>query len=216
MIKRIFDLFFSISGVIILSPLLILFSVVIKLTLQGEVFFKQKRVGQDGKTFKIYKFRTMVKDAESKGKKITVGKDIRITKIGHFLRKYKLDELPQLFNIIKGEMSFVGPRPEVPEYVKYYNNKQREILEVKPGITDYASIYFSNESELLGKVDNPDEFYINYIMPYKIKLNQKYINNINIFHDLKLIIMTILKVAGIKYQETEITVDKLRKNNWLI
>ncbi|MFW5794852.1 MAG: sugar transferase [Bacillota bacterium] len=213
MIKRIFDLFFSISGVIILSPLLILFSVVIKLTLQGEVFFKQKRVGQDGKTFKIYKFRTMVKDAESKGKKITVGKDIRITKIGHFLRKYKLDELPQLFNIIKGEMSFVGPRPEVPEYVKYYNNKQREILEVKPGITDYASIYFSNESELLGKVDNPDEFYINYIMPYKIKLNQKYINNINIFHDLKLIIMTILKVAGIKYQETEITVDKLRKNN---
>lgn len=213
MIKRAFDLFFSVSGIVILSPLLIMFSLIIKLSSEGEVFFKQERVGRDGKRFKIYKFRTMVKDAESKGKKITVGKDKRITKIGHFLRKYKLDELPQLINIIKGDMSFVGPRPEVPEYVEYYTEKQKEILKVKPGITDYASIYFSNESELLGEVNNPDEFYIKHILPYKIKLNQKYINNINIIHDLKLIFMTILKVSGLKYQETGITIDKLMDKN---
>lgn len=194
-LKRCFDLFFSVLGVLILLPLIIVVSILIKLTSKGAVLFKQVRVTKDGKLFKIYKFRTMRENSEG-NKQITVGNDSRITSIGHILRKTKLDELPQLFNVIKGEMSLVGPRPEVSRYVELYTEEQRKILSVPAGITDYASIYFSNESELLGKAEDPEKYYIEKIMPHKIDLNMKYINNMGILTDIKIIMLTILKIAG--------------------
>ena len=195
-LKRVFDIIVSFCGIIILFPLIIIVSILIKITSKGPVLFKQVRVTKNGKLFKIYKFRTMRENSEG-NKQITVGKDNRITGIGHILRKTKLDELPQLFNVLKGEMSLVGPRPEVPKYVELYTDEQIEILKVPAGITDYASIYFSNESELLGEVENPEEFYIKKIMPYKIELNKKYINEIGIMTDIKIIILTILKILGL-------------------
>ena len=135
----------------------------------------------------------MVVDAEKLGRQITVGADNRITKVGAFLRKYKLDELPQLFNVFKGDMSLVGPRPEVPRYVNMYTEEQRRVLEVKPGITDLASLKYKDENELLGKAENPDECYINTIMPDKLALNLEYINKSNIFYDIYIIITTIIK-----------------------
>ncbi len=195
LLKRMFDVLMSFIGIIILLPLMIIIGIIIKLTSKGPILFKQIRVTKNSKLFQIYKFRTMRENSEG-NKQITVGNDSRITGIGKILRKTKLDEIPQLFNVIKGEMSLVGPRPEVPKYVELYNDEQKRILQVSAGITDYASIYFSNESELLGKADNPEKFYIEKIMPYKIELNQKYIENINIFTDIKIIILTILKIAG--------------------
>ena len=195
-LKRVFDIIASFCGIIILFPLIIIVSILIKITSKGPVLFKQVRVTKNGKLFKIYKFRTMKENSEG-NKQITVGKDNRITGIGHILRKTKLDELPQLFNVLKGEMSLVGPRPEVPKYVDLYTDEQREILKVPAGITDYASIYFSNESELLGEAENPEEFYIKKIIPYKIELNKKYINEIGIMTDIKIIILTILKILGL-------------------
>lgn len=192
-IKRIFDILASGIGIIILSPVLIIIALRIKTGSDGPVFFKQVRVGQGGKEFKILKFRTMVVDAEKLGRQITVGADNRITKVGAFLRKYKLDELPQLFNVFKGDMSLVGPRPEVPRYVNMYTEEQRRVLEVKPGITDLASIRYRDENELLGQAENPDEFYINTIMPDKLALNLEYINKSNVFYDIYIIIETIIK-----------------------
>ncbi|MBN1062923.1 sugar transferase [Clostridium botulinum] len=192
-VKRIFDFVCSTLGIIILSPIFILISIMIKTGSDGPVFFKQIRVGEDGKDFEILKFRTMVVDAEKLGKQITVGNDNRITKIGSFLRKYKLDELPQLINVFKGDMSLVGPRPEVPRYVEMYNDEQRKVLEVKPGITDLASIRYKDENALLGKAENPEEFYINTIMPDKLALNLEYINKSNVFFDIYIIVKTILK-----------------------
>lgn len=195
-LKRLFDIVASFCGIVILFPLIVIVSILIKLTSKGPVLFKQVRVTKNGKLFKIYKFRTMRENSEG-NRQITVGNDSRITGIGHILRKTKLDELPQLFNVLKGEMSLVGPRPEVPKYVELYTQEQREILKVSAGITDYASIYFSNESELLGEAENPEEFYIKKIMPYKIELNKKYIKEIGIVTDIKLIILTILKILGL-------------------
>lgn len=195
-LKRLFDIVASFCGIVILFPLIVIVSILIKLTSKGPVLFKQVRVTKNGRLFKIYKFRTMRENSEG-NKQITVGNDSRITGIGHILRKTKLDELPQLFNVLKGEMSLVGPRPEVPKYVELYTEEQREILKVSAGITDYASIYFSNESELLGAAENPEEFYIKKIMPYKIELNKKYIKEIGIVTDIKLIILTILKILGL-------------------
>lgn len=195
LLKRMFDILMSFIGIIMLLPLMIIIGIIIKLTSKGSILFKQIRVTKNSKLFQIYKFRTMRENSEG-NKQITVGNDSRITGIGKILRKTKLDEIPQLFNVIKGEMSLVGPRPEVPKYVELYNDEQKKILQVPAGITDYASIYFSNESELLGKADDPEKFYIEKIMPYKIELNQKYIENINIFTDIKIIILTILKIAG--------------------
>lgn len=191
--KRTFDFIFSLIGLIVLSPLLIIISIVIKLTSEGPVFFMQKRIGQNEKLFYIYKFRTMVVNAESLGKQITVANDNRITKVGAFLRKYKFDELPQLINVLIGEMSFVGPRPEVQKYVDLYTEEQKEIFKVKPGITDYASIEYRNENDILGEVEDPEYYYIHTIMPSKINLNKKYIENNNLFIDIKIIIKTILK-----------------------
>lgn len=157
-VKRIFDLICSTLGLIVLSPILIVIAIRIKTDSDGPVFFKQIRIGEKNKEFEILKFRTMVVDAEKLGRQITVGNDSRITKIGAFLRKYKLDELPQLINVFKGDMSLVGPRPEVPRYVKMYNEEQRRVLEVKPGITDLASIRYRDENDLLGEAENPDDF----------------------------------------------------------
>lgn len=192
-VKRIFDFVCSTLGLIILSPVLIVIAIRIKTGSDGPVFFKQIRVGENNKEFEILKFRTMVVDAEKLGRQITVGNDSRITKIGAFLRKYKLDELPQLINVFKGDMSLVGPRPEVPRYVKLYNEEQRNVLKVKPGITDLASIRYRDENELLGEAENPDEFYINTIMPDKLALNLEYINNNNVFIDIYIILKTIIK-----------------------
>lgn len=192
-IKRIFDFLLSLIGIIIISPILIIVSIAIKLDSKGNILFLQKRVGRYGKEFNIYKFRTMVSDAEKLGKQITVGNDSRITKVGAFLRKYKIDELPQLFNVLKGDMSLVGPRPEVPRYVKLYNDKQKKVLDVRPGITDMASLRYKDENEILGKVDNPEEYYINVIMKDKLELNLEYIEKSNIFFDLYLIIKTVIK-----------------------
>lgn len=192
-IKRIFDIICSGLGLIVLSLVFLVIALRIKTGSDGPIFFKQIRVGEKGKEFEILKFRTMVVDAEKLGRQITVGNDSRITKIGAFLRKYKLDELPQLINVFKGDMSLVGPRPEVPRYVNMYNEEQRKVLEVKPGITDLASIRYRDENELLGKAENPDEFYINTIMPDKLALNVEYIKKSNVFFDIYIIIQTIIK-----------------------
>lgn len=192
-VKRIFDFFAALIGIVILSPIFIIVSIAIKLDSPGNIMFLQKRVGKCGKEFDIFKFRTMVTNAERLGKQITVGKDNRITKVGAFLRKYKIDELPQLFNVLKGDMSLVGPRPEVPKYVALYNEEQKKVLSVRPGITDLASLKYSDENDILGKVENPEEYYINVIMKDKLSLNLEYIEKSNLFFDISLVIKTILK-----------------------
>jgi lipopolysaccharide/colanic/teichoic acid biosynthesis glycosyltransferase len=191
-LKRIFDLFFTIPGFLMLLPIFLLVAIWIKYDSKGSIFFRQKRVGKDGHVFLIYKFRTMVTDAESLGAKVTVAKDPRITASGQFLRRYKLDELAQLINILKGEMSLVGPRPEVPEYVQYYSEKEKAIVHsVLPGITDPASIQFRDENSLLTNVDDPVKEYIEHILPIKINLYKKYVKERSIYYDFKLILMTI-------------------------
>lgn len=192
-IKRIFDFLASLLGIIILSPILLIVAIAIKIDSKGDILFLQKRMGKNGIPFYIYKFRTMVSDAEKLGKQITVGKDNRITKVGAFLRKYKIDELPQLFNVLKGDMSLVGPRPEVPKYVELYTELERRVLKVRPGITDLASLRYKDENDILGKVDNPEEYYINVIMKDKLKLNLEYIEKSNLIFDISLIFKTIIK-----------------------
>ncbi|MCX6231303.1 MAG: sugar transferase [Bacteroidetes bacterium] len=196
MTKRIFDLFFSAIGLLILSPVLILIGLAIVCDSRGGVFYKQIRVGQGNVDFKIFKFRTMRTGSDKNGL-LTIGdKDMRVTKTGYFLRKYKLDELPQLINIFYGDMSFVGPRPEVRKYVDLYDAAQLKVLDVKPGLTDFSSINFINESELLSQSENPEETYITIIMPAKLELCQKYIRESSFKTDLKIIFATIAKIIG--------------------
>ena len=190
-LKRIFDFTISLLGLIVLSPLFLVIAILIKLDDGGSIFFRQTRVGQYGKPFKIYKFRTMVENAEKLGAQVTKGDDPRITRVGRFLRKYKLDELPQLINVLKGEMSLVGPRPEVPKFVKLFEEDYKEILQVKPGITDYASLEFKDENELLKGAENPEEVYIREILPKKIEYYKRYLKEISFTTDLKLIFKTI-------------------------
>ena len=194
LIKRAFDFFVSLIGLVIISPILLLIVILIKLDSRGPVLFKQIRVGINGSHFKIFKFRTMVVDAEKNGMQITTGNDPRITKSGHILRKSKLDELPQLINVLIGDMSFVGARPEVPRYVEMYNESQKSILKVRPGITDLASIEYRDENVLLAKSSNPERTYITEIMPRKIELNIEYLKNMSLLYDIKLIFRTILVV----------------------
>ncbi|MEG1311762.1 MAG: sugar transferase [Romboutsia sp.] len=191
--KRAFDIISSLIGILILSPILLIISILIKTTSKGPILFKQKRVGRDGIEFNIFKFRTMVTDAEKLGTQITIGKDPRITNVGHFLRKFKLDELPQLFNVLFGTMSLVGPRPEVPKYVALYTNEQRKVLSIRPGITDIASLRYKDENDILGKVDNPEEHYVDVIMQDKLSLNLEYIEKNNVIFDIGLILKTIMK-----------------------
>lgn len=191
-IKRVFDLFFSIIGVLVLAPFLLCIMFWIKIDSHGPVFFRQERVGRLGKTFRIFKFRTMCLDAEARGRQITVGDDPRITRSGRFLRKYKLDELPQLFNVITGEMSLVGPRPEVPRYVALYPPEVRElVLSVPPGITDYASIEYKDENAVLGRADDPGKTYIEDVMPVKLGYCQRYVLERSLWVDFMLIMKTL-------------------------
>ena len=193
MLKRIFDIVSSLFGLILLSPFMIIIAILIKLDSKGPIFFKQVRVTKNGREFKIFKYRTM-RVGSDKFSQITVGKDSRITKVGDFLRKYKLDEIPQLINVLIGDMSLVGPRPEVPKYVALYTEEQREILKVRAGITDYASIEFSNENDILANEADPEKAYIEKIMPRKIELNKKYLSEISVMTDIKIILLTIKKI----------------------
>ena len=193
MLKRIFDITLSLFGLIILLPFMLIIAILIKFDSKGTVFFKQIRITKGGKEFKIFKYRTM-KAGSDKYSQITVGKDERITKIGSFLRKYKLDEIPQLINVLIGDMSLVGPRPEVPKYVALYTDEQKEILKVKAGITDYASIEFSDENDLLALEEEPEKAYIEKIMPKKIELNKKYLSETSVLTDIKIILLTIKKI----------------------
>lgn len=193
-LKRSFDILISLLGLFFLSPIFLIIAILIKLDSKGPVFFRQVRIGKDIKEFKIFKFRTMIVDAETRGMQITVDGDNRITKPGAFLRKSKMDELPQLINVLIGDMSFVGPRPEVPKYVAMYDENQKIILKIRPGITDIASIEYRDENILLAQSDNPEKTYIEEIMPKKIQLNIKYMKDISFINDLELIIKTIFKI----------------------
>ncbi len=194
MIIRFFDVLFSSLGLIILSPLFLILAVWIKIDSKGPVFYRQLRVGKDGKDFYLYKFRTMLVDADKNGL-ITVGdRDPRVTRAGYFFRKYKLDELPQLINVVLGDMSLVGPRPEVRKYVEMYTSDQRKVLSVKPGLTDYASIHYIDENKVLAKSDDPERTYIDAIIPEKIRYNMKYIEHQSVKEYFKIIFLTIRRI----------------------
>jgi lipopolysaccharide/colanic/teichoic acid biosynthesis glycosyltransferase len=192
--KRIFDILFSSFILLCFLPFGLIISFLIAFSSPGGILYRQERIGKGGIPFFILKFRSMRTDSDTKGK-LTVGmRDPRITSIGFFIRKYKLDEFPQFVNVLKGEMSVVGPRPEVKEYVDLYNEDQRKVLQVKPGITDYASLYYFKENELLAQSIAPQKTYIEDIMPAKLKLNEKYLENPTVFHDLKIIFKTFAKI----------------------
>jgi len=192
--KRAFDLFWVLLGLAVVWPLFVLIAFLIKLEDGGAVFFRQKRVGYHGRAFRIWKFRTMVVEAEERGKPLTVGRDPRITRVGRWLRKTNLDELPQLINVVKGEMSLVGPRPEVPRYVALYTPEERKVLELIPGMTDPASIAYRSESELLAQVEDPERFYIAEIMPTKLRLNLDYARRATVISDCVVILRTLLRL----------------------
>ena len=200
MLKQIFDKIASIAGLILISPILLIIAGMIKIKMKdGPVIFAQKRVGRHGKLFTIYKFRTMI--ANHDGSSISISGESRITPLGATLRKYKLDELPELWNVLKGDMSFVGPRPDVPGYVDTLTGENKKILELRPGITGSASLKYTNEEMILAKVDNPEKFYNEVIFPDKVKINLDYYYNHSFFDDIKLIFKTIFKKV-----ETNITV----------
>ena len=211
--KRAFDLFFSVAGLLVLSPLLLLLAMAVRLSGRGPALFRQPRVGKDGRPFCIVKFRSMVENAENLGLSVTRDGDARVTRIGRFLRKTKLDELPQLWNVLVGDMSFVGPRPEVPRYVEQYTAEQRRVLALKPGITDLATLEFRNEEEMLRTAargrrteDGADveKFYVEYCVPRKIELNLAYAERANVWQDTKIILRTLLPTgAGARRQRTE-------------
>ncbi len=194
--KRAMDIAISAAALCVLWPVFLLIALAIVIDDPGPVFYRQVRVGRGGRPFRIFKFRTMVVDADKKGLSITVGRDSRITRVGAFLRKTKLDELAQLLNVLVGEMSFVGPRPEVREYTDLYDGEQRQVLLVRPGITDYASIAYRNENDLLAGADDPERMYIETIMPDKIELNMKYLREISPLADLRLILKTVIAVIA--------------------
>ena len=188
--KRLFDIVASGCGLLVLSPLFLVVAIWIKLDSDGPVFYRQVRVGYKNKDFRIFKFRSM-RIGSDKGSLVTIGgRDPRITRSGYFIRKYKLDELPQLINVFVGDMSLVGPRPEVRHYVDYWTPEQMHVLDVRPGITDPASIKFRNENELMGKAEDPEDYYINVIMQEKIKLYLEYVENASFMYDLMLIFKT--------------------------
>jgi len=196
MIKRLFDFFCSVIGVIILSPVLLIIGILIKIGSRGPIFYRSIRIGKDKKPFKLYKFRTLVINADKIGGHSTSDNDPRMTKVGKFLRKYKLDELPQLLNVIKGEMSLVGPRPEVPKYAKLYKNEELIIFKVKPGITDLASLWNSDEGAILKDSSNPEKTYLKKIRPKKVRLQIKYVKEKTFKGDIKIILKTLTKIIG--------------------
>lgn len=194
--KRLFDIVSSGTGLILLSPVLLFLAIWIKLDSRGPVFYRQVRVGKNGRDFKIYKFRSMRQGADKKGLITIGGRDPRVTRSGYYIRKYKLDEFPQLINVLKGDMSIVGPRPEVRKYVNLYTKEQLKVLSVKPGITDMASIKYRNENELLEKADDPDRMYVEVIMPDKLKYNLEYIKKQSFLYDMKLAFLTFKEILS--------------------
>ncbi|MCH2199525.1 MAG: sugar transferase [Flavobacteriales bacterium] len=192
--KRLFDMLASAIAIIVLLPLFIIIATWIFIDDGTPIFFRQRRVGKDQREFRIYKFRSMYKDTESSGQLTIGGKDPRVTKSGYFIRKYKIDEFPQLLNVLAGDMSIVGPRPEVPKYVKYYSEEQLEVLSVRPGMTDPASIEFINEDEVLGKSEDPEKTYIEEILPQKLTLQLGYVKKSGLVYDIKLIMQTLGKI----------------------
>lgn len=196
MTKRIFDISCAALGILVLLPFLAAIAIIVKISSKGPVFYRQIRVGKNGQDFSLLKFRTMYINADLKGL-LTVGaRDPRVTSIGYILRKYKLDELPQLLNVLEGSMSIVGPRPEVRKYVDLYTQEQLEVLRVKPGITDAASIEFRNENDLLAESTDPEVFYIEEVMPKKLRLNKVYAEHNNLGIDILLIVQTLKKLVS--------------------
>jgi len=189
--KRVFDIIFSLVGVVLLFPFFIVVGLWIKLSSKGSIFFIQKRVGRDFKEFNLYKFRSMVTGAESNGPGVTSKDDSRITNVGKFIRSTKIDELPQLFNVLKGDMSLVGPRPELKKFVDTKKKEYKKILSIKPGITDNAAIEFRDEEKLMSQYKDKEKAYLDTILPQKIKLYHKYIDNISFVNDIKLILQTL-------------------------
>ena len=194
--KRLFDIILSSLGLLILSPIFAIVAIWIKLDSSGPIFYRQVRVGRYNQDFRIYKFRSM-RVGSDKGSLVTIGgRDPRITTSGYFIRKFKIDELPQLINVLIGDMSLVGPRPEVRHYVNYWTPEQMHVLDVRPGITDPASIKFRNENELLEKAEDPEKYYIEVIMQEKIRLYLEYVNQHNLFYDLKIIFQTFWAIIA--------------------
>ena len=191
MLKRFFDMTVAAVGLLLLSPLLVVVALLVRLTSRGPVFFRQERMGRAFRPFGIYKFRSMVQDAPKKGSLVTFGADPRITRVGHFLRAAKIDELPQLINVLMGDMSLVGPRPEVRKYAEMFREDFAEILRVRPGITDPASIKYRNEAEILGRSENPEKEYIEQVLPEKIRLAKEYAQNPSLWLDFVIILKTI-------------------------
>ena len=189
--KRCLDLALAVPGVVMLAPLFALLMIFIKLDSRGPAFFRQVRIGRQGRPFRIFKFRTMVADAETRGGQITVGADQRITRVGQFLRRTKLDELPQLLNVLKGEMTLVGPRPEVPRYVAQYGEAEKPLLALTPGITSMASLQFRRESELLAAQTDPETFYLTQVMPEKVSIDLAYARRATVISDLAVIAKTL-------------------------
>jgi len=192
--KRLFDFIVALCGLVILSPLLIVLSLLVLITMGWPVFYRQERVGRGGRTFKIIKFRSMKKNADRIGPAFTAGGDPRVTPVGRFLRKYKLDELPQLFNVVIGDMAIVGPRPEVPEFVALYDDEQRRVLSVRPGLTDMASIVYRDEEKVLARYEDARTAYVEKIMPAKLRLNLAYLEKAGFGADLSLIFKTLQKI----------------------
>lgn len=195
MLKRFFDIFCSMIGITLLAPLFLLICLLQIISAGFPIFYIQKRVGKNSIDFNLYKFRTMRKDSDKLGLLTVGGRDPRVTRLGYYLRKYKIDELPQLFNVLLGTMSLVGPRPEVRKYVDLYTKEQLTILNVKPGITDYASLQFFNENDLLAQSSSPEETYKKEIMPIKLGLNLKYIEEQSFFVDIRIMVKTVLKIV---------------------
>ncbi|RGM44858.1 MULTISPECIES: sugar transferase [Bacteroides] len=191
---RCFDVLFSLLGILLLSPVFLILYISIRLESKGGGVYRQQRVGRYGKDFYVYKFRSMRVGADRQGLITVGGRDPRITRIGYFIRKYKLDELPQLFNVLKGDMSLVGPRPEVRKYVDLYTDEQRRVLSVRPGITDYASIEYVDENRILGQAEDADKAYQEQIMPDKIRYNMRYIDNRSIKEYFKIIFLTFRSI----------------------
>lgn len=193
--KRLLDLFAACLGLFLLSPFFLFISILIKLDSTGSIFFRQTRVGKNFKPFRIFKFRTMVTDAEKRGALVSRGDDPRVTRVGQLLRRYKIDELPQLINVVAGEMSLVGPRPEVPSYVEAFRKDYEEILTVKPGITDFASLEYKDENDLLKGLSDPEKTYLGEILPAKIEYYRKYLRQQSMMTDFKLIFKTLWSIV---------------------
>ncbi len=194
-LKRSFDIVFSLLGLVLCLPVFLIVPLMISFDSKGPVFFSQERIGKDFKPFTFYKFRTMIISAQESGPQITAGGDFRITRLGKYLRKFKIDEFPQFYNVLKGDISFVGPRPEAKKYVDLFYNEFKHILSVKPGITDYAALEYRSEEMILGKYENPEQGYISEILPHKIELSRRYIAEQSLWIDIKIIMLTLWRIV---------------------